>query len=75
MLRSKKPWLIPLVLFIYTTGMFIWLLPRNTEASTSEKILTIVVAYAIIIILYLVLKKKAKMAQEREDDINNNIQK
>ena len=73
MLRSKKPWFVPLLLFIYTTGMFVWLLPRNNEVSTTEKVGTVVVAYAIIIVLYFLLKKKEKMAKEREDDINKNI--
>lgn len=64
---------MPLLLFIYTTCMFVWLQPRNNEVSTIEKVITVVVAYAIIIVLYFLLKKKEKMAKEREDDINKNI--
>ena len=71
MLRTKRPWIIPLCLFVYTTGMFIWLLPRNDEASTSEKVITVVVAYAIILLLYVLLRKKDKMARERENDLKN----
>ena len=75
LLRTKKPWLIPLCLFIYTTVMFIWLLPKNQEASDMEKILTVVVAYAIIGGLYLLLRKKDKLAKERENDIHQNESK
>ena len=57
MLRNKRPWLIPLCLAIYTTGMFIWLLPQSTD-SNLQKIITVVAAYVIIGILYLLLRKK-----------------
>lgn len=69
MLRSRKPWLVPLCLFVYTTAMFVWLLPRNEETSMTEKVITVAVAYCFIAILYFVLKKKEKMARERENDL------
>ncbi|MDO4214960.1 MAG: hypothetical protein Q4D12_03485 [Bacteroidales bacterium] len=71
MLRTRKPWIIPACLFVYTTAMFIWLLPNNHEASTLEKIITVIVAYVIIAVLYFLLKKKAEMAKAREEDITN----
>lgn len=72
MLRNRRPWFVPLCLFVYTTAMFLWLLPQNQEADVTEKIITVVVAYLIIGILFLILKKKDKMARERENDINHN---
>lgn len=72
MLNARKPWLVPLCLFIYTTGMFIWLLPDNHDTSLTEKVITVVAAYAIIGVLYYVLHKKQQMAQERENDLKKN---
>lgn len=69
MLRSKKPWLIPSLLAVYATGMFIYLIPRNHEAGMTEKMITVVSTYAVLIILYLLLKKKDKMARDRENDL------
>lgn len=71
MLRARKPWIIPLCLFLYTTAMFIWLLPKNHEAGIIEKVITVVVAYVIIAVLYFLLKKKAEIAKAREEDIIN----
>lgn len=69
MLRSKKPWLVPLLLLVYVTAMFVYLWPRNTEYTTWEKVGTVAVAYAIIGLLYVLLRKKQKMAQQRENDL------
>lgn len=69
MLRSKKPWLIPSLLALYATGMFIYLIPRNQEASTMEKIVTVAGTYAVLVVLYFLLRKKNKMAKERENDL------
>ena len=35
--KFKKSVWMPLALFIYTTGMAVYFLPRNTEISDAEK--------------------------------------
>lgn len=69
MLRSKKPWLIPSLLALYATGMFIYLIPRNHESSMAEKITVVTATYALLVVLYFLLRKKEKMAKKRENDL------
>lgn len=69
MKRFKRSVWLPLVLFLYTTGMAVYFLPRNTEISPAEKYATIGAAYVIIIVLWLLLRQKEKMAARREEDI------
>ena len=66
---------MPLILLIYTTGMAIYFLPRNTEISDTEKWLTIGTAYLIVALLWWVLRKKEKLMEQRNKDIENTYKK
>lgn len=76
----KSNWLC-LVFLIYVTVMAVYLLPRNTEISNTEKYVTVIVSYAIVGLLWLVLRKKEKLAEERKKEAektkneNNNSHK
>ena len=70
----KSTWM-PLILLIYTTGMAIYFLPRNTEISDTEKWLTIGAAYLIVALLWWVLRKKEKLMEQRNKDIENTYKK
>jgi cbb3-type cytochrome oxidase subunit 3 len=67
---DKQIWL-PLVLFVYFTGMAVYFIPRNNEMTDTMKIVTIVVGYLIVAALYFALKKKKKLQNEREEDMKN----
>ena len=45
-----------------------YLLPRNTEVSLTEKIITVAVSYVIVLLLWLVLRKKEQMRERRKKD-------
>lgn len=68
MKKYKKSVILPLLLFVYTTIMAIYFLPRNTEIGRSEKWITIAVSYLIILLLWWVLRKKEKMTATQEQD-------
>lgn len=70
MKRYKKSVLIPLALFIYTTVMAVYFIPRNHEMSGTEKWVTVSASYVIIVALWWVLRKKEKMAAKRGDEMN-----
>ena len=55
----KSTWL-PLALFVYTTAMAIYFLPRNTQVSDTEKYLTLGFSYVVIALLWWVLCQKEK---------------
>lgn len=66
--KYKKSILLPGALFIYTTAMAVWFIPRNHEMSSTEKWVTIVASYVIIAALWWVLDKKEKMTRKREEE-------
>lgn len=68
MKKYKKSVILPLLLFVYTTLMAIYFLPRNTEIGRSEKWITIVASYLIILLLWWVLRTKEKMTAKQEQD-------
>ena len=70
MKKIKKSTWITLALFIYVTASVIYLLPKNEEMSSVEKI--VVISYLLIVGLWFFLRKKEKMQKEREDDLNKN---
>ncbi len=72
MRKMKRSVWLPLVLLVYTTGMAIYFLPRNTQIGDTEKWGTIGLSYVIIGLLWLVLRKKEKAAAQREEDIHRN---
>jgi len=69
MKKYKRSVWLPLLLLLYTTGMAIYFLPRNTEISDLEKYGTIGLSYVIIALLWLLLRKKEKLAEKREEDL------
>lgn len=66
--KYKKSILLPGALFIYTTAMAVWFIPRNHEMSTTEKWVTIVASYVIIAALWWVLDKREKITRQREEE-------
>ena len=75
MKRYKKYVLMPLALFIYTTVMAVWFIPRNQEMSDTEKWVTVTVSYVIIALLWWVLRKKEQMASKHHDEMRQNKNK
>ncbi len=71
MKRYRKSVIMPLALFLYTTVMAIYFIPRNHEMSSTEKWVTVVVSYLIIAALWWVLRKKEQMARERDEQMKN----
>ncbi len=71
MKRYRKSVIMPLALFIYTTVMAIYFIPRNHEMSSTEKWVTVVASYLIIAALWWVLRKKEQMARKRDEQIEN----
>ena len=69
MRRYKKPVLLPLILFLYTTVMAVYFLPRNSEISSTEKWLTVAGSYVIIALLWFVLRKKEQLAERRDNEL------
>ena len=67
--KYKKSVLLPLILFVYTTIMAVYFLPRNTEIGNTEKWLTLAGSYVIILLLWYVLRKKEQLEAKRKDDL------
>ena len=68
MKKLKKSTWITVALLIYITATAIYLVPRNSEISSTEKALTIIASYIIVFTLWLVLRKKEKIQQKRRDE-------
>lgn len=68
---KKSTWLI-LALVVYVSGMGIYFLPKNTEMSSTEKILTMAFAYLIVGALWYFTRRKEKLAAAREAEIKKN---
>lgn len=60
---------MPLALFVYTTAMAIYFLPKNTEISNAEKWGTIGASYGIIVLLWYVLRLKERRLEKRNKEI------
>jgi membrane protease YdiL (CAAX protease family) len=71
MIPYKKHKLIVGLLFVYMTGMFVYLFPRNNEMSEVEKWAVVGVSYLLLIILWFVLKKRDSLRSKRDDEFNN----
>ena len=67
----KNPNVTVAILAIYTAGMYIYLFPRNTEMTNSEKWVTIGISAGILILLWILLRRKNKLRQEREENMKN----
>ena len=70
----KNPNITVTVLAIYTAIMYIYLFPRNTEMTNTEKWATVGISVVILAILWILLRRRNKLRKEREDDINRNNQ-
>lgn len=68
--KIKKSTGITVALLLYVTASAIYLLPRNTGVSDTEKYLTVGGTYFIILLLWLVLRKKEKIQQKNNDHSN-----
>lgn len=68
----KNPNTTIALLAIYTAIMYIYLFPRNTEMSNTEKWITVGVSVIMLILLWFLLRRRNKLRKEREDDMNNN---
>ena len=71
MRKFRKSTWMPLVLLIYTTGMAIYFLPKNSEISDTEKWATFVASYVIIALLWYVLRMKEKRMERRNKEIED----
>ena len=65
---SRKPNLIIALLFVYTTGMYIYFFPRNSEMDTAEKWAIVCVSYAMLVVLWFLLRRRERLRREREED-------
>ena len=68
----KNPNTTIALLAIYTAIMYIYLFPRNTEMSNTEKWITVGVSVIMLIILWFLLRRRNKLRKEREEDMKNN---
>ena len=69
--KFKKSVWFPLALFIYTTAMAVYFLPKNTEISETEKWVTFGASYLIIGLLWYVLRLKEKRLEKRNKEIED----
>lgn len=73
--KFKKSVWLPLALFLYTTAMAVYFLPKNTEISDMEKWITIGASYGIIALLWYVLRLKEKRLEKRNREIEETYRK
>lgn len=69
MRKYKKSTWLPVALFIYTTIMAVYFIPRNTEIGNAEKYVTI--GYLIIALLWIVLRKQEKRREQEGQNMEN----
>lgn len=55
---------------VYTAVMYIIFMPRNTEMSVAEKLVTGGVSVAVLALLWVLLRKREKLRREREREMN-----
>lgn len=72
MKKFKKSTWVTIALLIYVSVTAIYLLPRNTEISETEKYVTLTMSYIIVVVLWLVLRKKEQLQQKRRDEEQSN---
>ena len=75
MRKFKKSTWMPLALLVYTTGMAIYFLPKNSEVSDTEKWVTFGFSYVIIGLLWYVLRLKEKRMEQRNKEIEETYKK
>ena len=62
MKKIRKSTGVALAFLIYVSVTAAYLLPRNTEVSLTEKIITVAVSYVIVLLLWLCFGKRNKCA-------------
>ena len=65
----KNPNITVAILAIYTAGMYIYLFPKNTEMSDTEKWATVGVSAGILALLWVLLRRKNKLRRKREEEM------
>ena len=75
MRKFKKSTWMPLALLVYTTGMALYFLPKNSEISDTEKWVTFGASYFIIGLLWIVLRAKEKRMEQRNKEIEKHYRK
>ena len=75
MRKFKKSTWMPLALLVYTTGMALYCLPKNSEVSDTEKWVTFGASYLIIGLLWIVLRAKEKRMEQRNKEIEKHYRK
>ena len=75
MRKFKKSTWMPLALLVYTTGMALYFLPKNSEVSNTEKWVTFGASYLIIGLLWIVLRAKEKRMEQRNKEIEKHYRK
>ena len=68
----KNPNVTIAILAIYTAVMYIYLFPRNTEMSNTEKWITVGISAVMLILLWFLLRRRNKLRKEREEELKNN---
>ena len=68
----KNPNITIAVLAIYTAIMYIYLFPKNTEMSNTEKWITVGISVGILILLWFLLRRRNRLRKEREEKLQNN---
>lgn len=69
MKKFRKSNLLTILLFIYTTIMYIYLFPRNHEMSDTKKWIIVATSYAVLAILWFVLRRRERLRNERENEL------
>ena len=75
MRKFKKSTWMPLALLVYTIGMALYFLPKNSEVSDTEKWVTFGASYLIIGLLWIVLRAKEKRMEQRNKEIEKHYRK
>lgn len=68
----KNPNTTVAILAVYTAIMYIYLFPRNTDMTNTEKWTTIGVSVGILAILWVMLRRRNKLRKEREEKASKN---
>lgn len=68
----KNPNATVAILAVYTAIMYIYLFPKNTEMTDTEKWVTIGVSVGILALLWVLLRRRNKLRKEREEEMKNN---
>lgn len=68
----KNPNITIAILAIYTAIMYIYLFPKNTEMSNTEKWITVGISVGILILLWFLLRRRNRLRKEREEKLQNN---